>query len=68
MLTDKQKVKKIEKRLQKLDMALGDPSLTREVERELFLQYDILRALHSRLRLDMFMAKLGYAYVRVSGD
>jgi hypothetical protein len=63
-LTDKQKIKQIKKRLQKLDRALENPNLTEEVERELFFQQDVLEALYIRLRLDIFMANLGYKHVR----
>lgn len=64
MLTDKQKIKKIKKRLKKLDRVLENPNLTEEVEKELFFQQDVLEALYIRLKLDIFMAKLGYKHVR----
>lgn len=64
MLTDKQKIKKIEKRLKGINKVLEDPNLTDEVERELFFQKDILGSLYIRLKLDIFMAKLGYKHVR----
>ena len=64
MLTDKQKIKKIKKRLKKLDRVLENPNLTEEVEKELFFQQDVLEALYIRLKLDIFMAKLGYKQVR----
>lgn len=63
-LTDKQKIKKIEKRLKGINKALGNPNLTEEVERELFFQQDILGSLYIRIKLDIFMAKLGYKHVR----
>jgi hypothetical protein len=59
-LTDKEKIKKIEKRLKGIDRALENPSLTKEVEREPFFHHDILGALYIRIRLDIFMATLGY--------
>jgi hypothetical protein len=64
MLTDKQKIKKIEKRLKKLDRVLENPNLTKELEQELFFQQDVLESLHIRLKLDIFMATLGYKHVR----
>jgi hypothetical protein len=64
MLTDKQKIKKIEKRLKKLNRILDNPSLTEEVEKELFFQQDVLESLYIRLKLDIFMANLGYKHVR----
>lgn len=66
MLTDKQKTKKIEKRLKKLNRILENPNLTEEVEKELFFQQDVLESLYIRLELDIFMAKLGYKHVRSS--
>lgn len=64
MLTDKQKIKKIKKRLKKLDRVLENPNLTEEVEKELFFQQDVLEALYIMLKLDTFMAGLGYKHVR----
>jgi uncharacterized protein (UPF0276 family) len=65
-LTDKQKIKKIKKRLIGINKVLENPSLAEEVERELFFQQDFLEALYIRLRLDIFMATLGYERLRSS--
>jgi uncharacterized protein (UPF0276 family) len=65
-LTDKQKIKKIKKRLIGINKVLENPSLAEEVERELFFQQDFLEALYIRLKLDIFMATLGYEHLRSS--
>ena len=63
-LTDKKKIKQIKKRLNNIYRVLENPNLTEEVERELLFQSDVLEALHIRLRLDIFMATIGYKHVR----